>query len=189
MQFEVEQKHRLPYDESQLAARLAAHGATLSDRIEQKDHYFAHPCRNFAQTDEALRIRVEGGRSLVTYKGPKLDTTTKTRREIELPLHAADYGGSRFAELLEAIGFSPVAIVRKTRRPFLIHYADRQIQGAYDCVGELGSFVELELMSDEADLEGAKAVIAELACKLGLGESERRSYLEMLLEQQPSRGN
>ena len=44
------------------------------------------PCRDFAQTDEALRIRTVGDTSFVTYKGPKLDATTKTRRELELPL-------------------------------------------------------------------------------------------------------
>ena len=93
---------------------------TLGEPIVQSDQYFAHPARDFAQTDEALRIRTVGDTSFVTYKGPKLDATSKTRRELELPLAASDPDGSQFAELLAALGFTPVAIVRKQRRKFHI---------------------------------------------------------------------
>src|SRR5262245_43862480 len=115
--FEVEQKHPVS-DVAALIQRLTDYGAHFGETIQQSDQYFAHPCRDFAKTDEALRIRTVGDKSFVTYKGPKLDTTTKTRREIELPLHLHDGDGSRFAELLAALGFTPVAKVRKTRRKF-----------------------------------------------------------------------
>jgi adenylate cyclase class IV len=49
-------------------------------------------------------------------------------------------------------------------------------------VPPLGAFVELELMSDPQDVEAAKSCIAELAATLGLARSERRSYLQLLLE-------
>ncbi len=73
-------------------------------------------------------------------------------------------------------------MVSKARRPFQIHYAGHEIEGAYDIVGGLGVFVELELIADEAGLEEAKRVISELALKLDLGPSITRSYLEMLLD-------
>src|SRR6476660_6910682 len=117
MSYEVEQKHRVP-DEAEFVARLQERGANLEKPIEQSDQYYAHPCRDFATTDEALRIRVVGDESFVTYKGPKLDKTTKTRREIELPLDPDDHEGSQFASLLAALGFTPVAVVRKRRRAF-----------------------------------------------------------------------
>ena len=184
MYYEVEQKHRV--DEGwDLAIRLAAYGAKLGEPMYQSDQYFAHPCRDFAQTDEALRIRTAGGRSFVTYKGPKVDKKTKTRREVELPLDSAE----QFAELLQALGFSPVATVQKERRPFTVHFAGRDIDGAYDIVSDLGVFVELELKTDEAGLDDAKRTIAELANKLDLGPSVRSSYLEMLLEQRQRRHN
>src|SRR4029079_17138635 len=85
VQFEVEQKHRVD-DTGALTDRLAALGVAIGPPAVQVDQYFAHPCRDFASTDEALRIRTTGGASFVTYKGPKVDKTTKTRREIELPL-------------------------------------------------------------------------------------------------------
>src|SRR3954468_18985093 len=99
MQYEVEQKHRVT-DEAALMARLRESGGHLETSIEQSDQYFAHPCRDFAKTDEALRIRKVEAKAFVTYKGPKLDTTTKTRREIELPLDTADRDGLQFASLL-----------------------------------------------------------------------------------------
>src|SRR5262245_31701640 len=131
MQYEVEQKHRAA-DMASLAAALERRGARLDNPIHQSDMYYAHPCRDFAKTDEALRIRTVGEASFVTYKGPKLDTTTKTRREIELPLDPNDKDGSRFATLLEALGFQRVAVVRKQRRPFKIDFENVEVDGALD---------------------------------------------------------
>jgi adenylate cyclase class 2 len=80
------------------------------------------------------------------------------------------------------LGFKPVATVRKERRQFEIHSQGRCVEGALDDVDGVGTFIELELRANENNLEGAKQVIQELAEELGLGLSERRSYLEMLLE-------
>ena len=180
MNYEVEQKHRAG-DVSALEARLAVRGVAIEPPTVQSDRYFAHPSRDFAQTDEALRIRTAGGRSFVTYKGPKLDATTKTRRELEFPLHDNDIDGSQFAELLTALGFRPVATVRKSRRKFYISLTGHEVEGAIDDVDGVGTFVELELSADEAALDQTKQIIRELASELELGPTERRSYLEMLL--------
>lgn len=185
MHYEVEQKHRVE-DAAALMARLAEQGVTLQPAVIQSDQYFAHPARAFAKTDEALRIRTSGDENFVTYKGPKLDSTTKTRKELELPLHSDDDGGKQFAELLAALGFTPVTTVRKRRRKFPINHAGHEVEGSLDDVDGLGTFVELELVADEASLDEAKQVISDLARDLNLGTSERRSYLELLLEQRRS---
>jgi adenylate cyclase class 2 len=91
MQYEVEQKHQFE-DVTALVAQLEQRGIVLEPAVVQSDQYFAHPSRDFALTDEALRIRTSGGESFVTYKGPKLDTTTKTRHELELTLQSDDGG-------------------------------------------------------------------------------------------------
>jgi adenylate cyclase, class 2 len=180
MRFEVEQKHWVE-DAAALEAELERRGVAIGSPMEQMDRYFAHPSRDFAVTDEALRIRSMGGKSFVTYKGPKLDATTKTRRELELPLDANDGDGGHFAELLAALGFTPVAVVRKQRRAFHIESEGRAVEGAIDDVDQVGQFVELELQSDEAGLESARQTILDLANELNLGLAERRSYLELLL--------
>jgi adenylate cyclase class 2 len=179
--YEVEQKHFVP-DERVLFERLAERGVQVGPPVEQADRYFAHPCRDFSQTDEALRIRTVGDKSFVTFKGPKLDTTTKTRRELELPLDASDAGGVLFGELLESLGFRPVAVVRKRRRTFEINSGGHRVEGALDEVEHVGMYAELELMADEDGLDEAKRIISQLASELELGPSERRSYLEMVLE-------
>jgi adenylate cyclase class 2 len=181
MQYEVEQKHRVE-DVTAIVDRILQRGVSLQAPITQTDHYFAHPARDFATTDEALRIRNVGESAFVTYKGPKLDTATKIRRELELPLHRDDDGGAKFAELLAALGFRPVATVRKQRRQFHIDFKGHLVEGALDDVKHVGSFVELELAAGDENLESAKRVIRELAEALCLGPSERRSYLELLLE-------
>lgn len=181
MNFEVEQKYRSENLEA-LRERLAALGADFHSTVEQTDHYFRHPCRDFAVTDEALRIRLAGDGAFITYKGPKLDSTTKTRKEIELPLHPGDPRGERFAEVLAALGFSTVAVVRKVRRGFRIVRGEHTVEGALDEVAGVGTFAELELMAGEEGLDEAKKVIGDLGAQLGLGPTERRSYLELLLD-------
>ena len=85
MPIEVEQKYRLA-DRASFEARLAALHPSPARTVSQVDRYFAHPGRDFARTDEALRLRRVGELNYITYKGPKLDATTKTRREVEIPL-------------------------------------------------------------------------------------------------------
>jgi len=179
MHFEVENKFPLA-DPDALHDKLAALGAIFAPPTKQRDAYFAHPSRDFAATDEALRIRHDAGGACLTYKGPKIDATTKTRRELELPLAAATAEG--FAELLLVLGFRPVAEVCKRRVPGEIVWQGRPVEVALDEVEGLGSFVELEIQAAEADLDAARTCLQSLADALGLGAPERRGYLDLLLQ-------
>jgi len=184
MRWEVEQKFRLSAAEG-IEARLAELGARFTHSIEQTDRYFNHPARDFAKTDEALRLRQVGATNFITYKGPRIDSTTKTRRELELPLPPGDEMNEQFAALLTALGFRPVGVVRKRRRKALLAWDGHDVEAAVDEVEGLGSFLELELSAEDADLEPAKQNLGSLAEHLGLAESERKSYLELLREQKP----
>jgi adenylate cyclase, class 2 len=181
MRIEVEQKFPVA-DLDQIRSALVALGAEVSPPKTEADTYYAHPARNFAQTDEALRIRRAGGHGFLTYKGPKLDATTKTRREIDLPLFSEPEAGDAWAGLLEALGFSPVEEVHKQRRKAFVSWQGRRIEVSLDEVRQVGTFVELELVTTDEDVEAAKKCIASLAERLGLSGSERKSYLELLLE-------
>jgi adenylate cyclase class 2 len=185
MQFEVEQKF-LVADLSALEHKLVSAGAVFADTNVQVDRYLAHPSRDFARTDEALRIRQVGDANFVTYKGPKIDATTKTRKEIELPLHDGGEEAEKWVALFAALGFVPVAEVRKQRRCGRFVWQNAEVEIALDQVDDLGEFVELELSADEASLDGAKAKIQSLADELGLSRAERRSYLELLLANKQS---
>src|SRR5262245_15667896 len=115
MHWEVEQKFRLTAPET-VRSELLALGVHFEPAITQVDRYFQHPVRDFAKTDEALRLRQVGERNFITYKGPKIDPLTKTRRELELPLPDGPAITNQYAELLMALGFSPAGTVRKARQ-------------------------------------------------------------------------
>jgi len=179
MKYEVEQKFPIP-DIAVVQSRLATLGATISAARLEVDVYYAHPARDFTQSDEALRIRRVGESNCMTYKGPKIDSTTKTRHEIELPLGPGDESARRCGELLEALGFQAIGEVRKQRRKATVTWQDRQVSVVLDDVERLGLFAELELVCQPAEVETAKACIASLAERLELHASERRGYIEML---------
>jgi adenylate cyclase class 2 len=86
--YEVELKYRVA-DVPEVEAALERLGASWHGTAEQVDRYFNHPSRDFAVTDEALRLRSTAVGVAITWKGPRLDATAKTRREIELPLALA----------------------------------------------------------------------------------------------------
>jgi adenylate cyclase class 2 len=181
MQYEVEQKFPIN-DCSAIEQRVRELGAELGDPVVQTDQYFAHPVRDFAATDEALRIRRVGTDNWVTYKGAKVDSTSKTRQEIELPLPAGPEGAAQFAAMLCRLGFQPVATVTKQRRHAEFPWQGRVCELALDSVEGLGHFVEIEFSASQADLAQARESMQALGEHLGLTESERRSYLELLLE-------
>ena len=181
MKFEVEQKFQVP-EVSDFEQSLSAMGASLEAPILQLDHYFAHPARDFSKTDEALRIRSTGNDNFVTYKGPKIDATTKTRRELELPIESGSGAAIRFAELLEALGFRPVAAGRKQRRCVVVPWRNQNVVVVLDNVENLADFAELEITTTESGIAHAKQAILSLAQELSLCEVERRSYLELVLE-------
>jgi adenylate cyclase class 2 len=180
MAIEVEQKFRV-VDVAHLERQLAELAATRGADQVQVDRYYAHPQRDFAATDEALRLRRIGPHNYITYKGPKLDPTTKTRRELELDLPEGDAGEAGAAELLEALSFRPVLEVKKLRRHFSVQWQDAEVSVALDHLDELGDFVELEIVTDGSNMQAALAKIAALAERLQLSDGERRSYLELLL--------
>ncbi len=179
-EFEVEQKYRAA-DTSAVRARLTDLGIVWRPDAIERDLYFAHPARDFALTDEALRIRMTGDECRFTYKGPKIDAYTKTRREIELALVPDPANESQPAALLEALGFRRVREVVKTRSLGLLTWQGHDVEVACDDVLGLGRFVELEIKAEEANLTIARAALADLAARIGLDETERRSYLELLI--------
>jgi len=155
-----------------LEGRLKGMGASHVEDLDQVDVYFSHPVRDFGVTDEALRLRREDHRTVITYKGPKLDQDTKLREEIELGVEDLH----RLSLILERLGFRPVIRIAKKRTV----YALQGIHFCLDQVAGLGDFVEMEWQGD--DLDEGKRRILELKQKLGLVGNERRSYLELLME-------
>ena len=178
--YEVELKFPLA-SPSEMLSRLVSLGAVAASPVEQIDRYFNHPARDFGDTDEAFRIRSVGEANCVTYKGPRVDSATKTRREIEVSFADGPEAASQMAEVWQSLGFRFVREVRKTRMPLTLDWQQRVYDLALDDVPPLGTFLEIELLANEAGRDAARDAILALARELSLSNSERRSYLELLL--------
>ncbi len=181
---EVEAKIVLPDCKilQEVEKRLQELGARFEGEVYEEDTYYQHPCRNFAETDEALRLRVAVGdgwrRVELTYKGPKRVHRGVKERE-ELTAQVSD--GAFMARILERLGFKPVATVRKRRRYYSI---PSLASVTLDSVEGLGCFVEIEYRGPAREAGQAAREVDLLAERLGVGGFGRtvKSYLELLLE-------
>jgi len=158
-----------------IESRIKEMGAELAWEGEQQDTYFNHPKRDFAKTDEALRIRKEKNRNSLTYKGPKIDEHSKTREEIQFLIENPDAAG----DMLVKLDFTPVGTVNKLRK----NYQFDDLKISLDSVEGLGDFVEIEALDagiSEQDVTEVRDKIIALMDDLGLKKRERTSYLELL---------
>lgn len=155
--------------------RIKALGANFLKEENHIDIYFNSSIRDFRKTDEALRIRIKEEGARLTYKGPKLDIETKSRKELTVKIDSAE----RMAEILTSLGFVPSAKVIKRRTK----YALGDVTFALDDVQGLGLFLEVEVEAiGDANLEDQRTKVISILSQIGLGESIRKSYLELLTE-------
>jgi adenylate cyclase class 2 len=174
---EVEVKARAPED---IAERIAALGATLLVVENHHDLYFNSPLRDFRFSDEALRIRIKEEGARLTYKGPKLDKTTKSRLEMTVKIDDP----LQMEQILSSLGFVLSAQVRKQRAKYSCEGAVL----ALDEVEGLGRFVEVEAKG-EGDYEVQRQKVLSILSRLGQNESIRSSYLELLEEKKLKENN
>jgi adenylate cyclase class 2 len=176
--YEVEVK--VPADHAAVRSRLEDRGAERLGAVSQTDTYYDAPDRDFASTDEALRIRREdpadgspGAR--LTYKGPLVDPESKTREEAETTLTDAD----EMAAILVGLGYEAAAVVEKDRE----RYAYDGFVVTLDDVAGVGRFVEVETQTESA-VDAAREAAFEILRDLDLDPADqvRTSYLGLRLE-------
>jgi adenylate cyclase class 2 len=176
--YEVEVKVRA--DHGRVRGALEDADAAFVGRVLQEDTYFGAPDRSFSETDEALRIRRERSdgeeTARLTYKGPLVESESKTREEFETGVD----DGETMGHVLERLGYYPVATVRKERD----RYAFGDYEVHLDAVDDLGEFVEVETEASDSSYEADRAGAYEILERLGLDPDTqiRTSYLELILE-------
>ena len=174
---EVEVKAKINSFE-EMEERLTEIGAEKTKKEFQEDIYFNSPVVDFAETDEALRIRTtkENNKTniFMTYKGPKIDSKSKTRKEIKMGIEDSE----KCADIFEEIGFKKVRAVRKNRQYF--EYENFEI--SLDDIEGLEPYMEIEIaLNDGEDYSEAQNRIFKLFERLGITDGfERTSYLELL---------
>jgi adenylate cyclase class 2 len=180
--YEVELKVRADHDA--VRDRLRAAGAERTGAVAQVDTYYDHPGRDFATTDEALRVRavrpLDDERDAaeratrLTYKGPLVDESSKTREEFETGVT----DGDAVEGVLERLDFAPAATVRKERETFTLS----GYTVALDAVEGLDTFVEVE-REVESGIDEARAGAERVLERLDLDPADgiRTSYLGLSL--------
>jgi len=168
-QKEVEVKYRLDKSQiSKIEKKIKEIGGIKRETIEETDVYFTSPSRDFIKTKECLRIRHNAKGTEMTYKGGSTAEMEKEKQfwkeEINIPINVSVLDAVKF---LEQLGFTQVAIVKKTR----VHYDIGSQKVFLDELDGCGFFVEIENFSTETKKkERALAENKELAEKLGLEE-------------------
>jgi predicted adenylyl cyclase CyaB len=61
-------------------------GATELGSVMQVDRYYSPKDRNLIHTGEMLRIREEGDKIILTYKGPKIESNFRKRPVLEFEI-------------------------------------------------------------------------------------------------------
>ena len=176
---EVEIKVKIDNPDS-IRSKLEKLGCIHFDNQVQSDTYYNATDnvggRDFARTDEALRIRRISDISFITYKGPKIHKLSKSRKEIEIEIK--DPTGA--AEMLTALGFSQVMTVIKSRDIYRLDQYDISL----DNVKGLGDFLEIETTAElESEVPSKVDSIFGLLEELDIKQEDTitTSYLELLL--------
>ena len=175
---EVEAKFAVP-DPGEVRARLTLQGVRMARRQQERDIYYNAPHRDFGETDEALRVRYDDTGVTVTYKGPKIRVgSAKAREEFNLSVAS----GETLETILSRTGFLRAAVVSKVRE----FYEIGDVTVTLDDVEGLGTFIEIEILTEEGGEDAARRIGA-IAEDLGVeGPPIYTSYLEMLLGSSPA---
>jgi adenylate cyclase class 2 len=152
----IEREVKLAFDSVDLArAAVVAAGATpIHDRRLQEDCLLDTADGQLRARGTALRLRLEGGKSRVTFKGPVQPGIMKVREELETLVG----DGEVLLRIFEALGFRPWFRYQKYREEFSL----LDVVVAVDET-PLGAYVELE---------GSAAGIDEAAARLGRTQAD-----------------
>jgi len=174
---EIEAKIRVP-DPEAFRRRLADRGRTPRDTVFEVNRLFDDAGGSLRRSGSALRLREEfsaaaGGaaapvRTLLTFKGPMVESRLKRRPETELAVEAA----GPMIDILAGLGLAETFRYEKRRTRF----AGGRCEVVLDELPHLGFFAEVEGPGEEA-------VLAELA-DLGLADVPllRANYVRLLID-------
>ena len=138
-----------------------------------QDTYYDLPDGSLMAGDRELRVRTvhgpESTRSVLTYKEARVDEASGSKPEHET---AVEDPGAVHA-MLRGLGYVPAIAFEKRCRNYEFTAEGRAVLATLVQVPELGgTFLELETMADEGDLQAALADVREVLADLGVGEED-----------------
>jgi adenylate cyclase class 2 len=154
----VEHEVKLSYPSVEAArqAVTAAGGRLDVSRRLLDDRLFDTEDQRLGQTGSSLRVRREGARAFMTFKGPVQPGAVKSREEIETAVADADVAEA----IVASLGFRRWFRAEKYREEYLLNEARVTIDET-----PIGVFVEIE---------APPAAIDAAAAQLGRGREDYR---------------
>jgi adenylate cyclase class 2 len=173
MSLEIEVKVRIsPEDLESIRDQLTKLGASCVEPREKEENWlFDFPDHDLRTAGCALRLRIYGEKSFLTYKGKiQSDPRFKKREELESSVGNPD----KIKSILQHLGMSVCGKYSKFREIYQLPVNAEQVEVCLDET-PVGTF---------AEIEGPGAEIASLAALLGWTPDSfiRKNYLEMYEE-------
>lgn len=176
MSREIEMKFRID-NKNTFIDKLNSLGVVLSDYKNQHDKIYMLEGKSFEDLEKGeciIRIRIEENRQTTTIK--KYIDGIKDRQEVECGITDVDL----FEEYLKLLNFELLVEVIKKRA--VGRYLGVNI--TVDSVSNLGDFSEIEIISNDDNVEKAKERVEEIALRLGFDASNqvKMPYDKMIYE-------
>jgi adenylate cyclase, class 2 len=167
--------------EAELKARVRD-PAALRDRLRRlasveislyRDTYYDRPGRDLTAQGRELRVRVmeTSGvrRAVLTYKEPAADAASGSKPEHETKVADA----AVVDEILRALGLEHLVAFEKHCANYRFTARGRDMLATVVTIPEIdGTFVELETLTDEAELAAALGDVRAVLSELGIGEDD-----------------
>jgi uridine kinase len=140
----------------------------------QRDIYYNPADRDLSETGETLRIRSENGDFILTYKGPKTESSFRNRPKFEFKIDAET------AESFIQFYGKQIKAIDKNRTFYMVHGMVLSVDDVQTIEGDiakhLGKFIEIRA----ADGDSEESIAQNLsALGLSLSEGTKESYAEM----------
>ena len=136
----------LDINRADVEARLAALGANRVFDGTLRAQLFDSEDRQLGKSGTLLRLRSEGDRIVLTYKGPIGDSQAKTRQEIEVTV--SDFDNCR--DILEKLGLAPLLETQKRRTAYNLQGAQVVIDKYEGVHAHIPEFLEIEAPDPES---------------------------------------
>lgn len=163
---EAELKARVA-DPDALRARLGR--LAVGEPSVYRDTYYDHPGRDLTSQGRELRVRVvdTGGvrRAVLTYKEAAADAASGSKPEHETKIADATVADV----ILRAVGLEHLVTFEKRCMNYRFTARGRDMLATVVTVPEIeGTFIELETMASETDLDAALADVRAVLGELGI---------------------
>jgi adenylate cyclase class 2 len=173
---EIEVKAHLR-DKEATMEKLAALGCAFSEPKTQEDVVYVEKAGSidiFMSNPVFLRIRVVNGSSVIFTAKKRLQALAAIEHEVEVSDRA------QMEEILKLLGYREAVRIAKTR--ITTAHEGREI--CIDEVEGLGSFIEMEQLAPEADIDAVQEELFAFLRGLGVTDADRthKGYDLQILE-------